>query len=408
MSYDRTNIIENYRGLIGFRPTLDASNVDAAIDKELSVSDSGEYINNFHALFTPENFSDAAQQFNQFSQDPWSSSTTYLKKQVVEYEDSVYVALIDNLNKQPDTNTDEWKQTTLLSEWFRDVYDYSVLDSISAILTQKKIEGHGRQLRGSTALFSTNGAQANLVTKSSRKVGFEIKVLHQGVGFVLERIGLQLNQSSSVPIHIMFRGEDRIETLQYTFNKTFQYFDIKNARFLAYEGPLWIYYEEDDLGAASAIYQSTQIFQGGCGTCGGLDQGSQKQWNKYVSIVPIEIDSSDNITYPTSTNFGMNLAMSFVCDFSDYLIRNSMMVVPLLKQRLIKAFLEQLANSTRANVVAENVSNLAFNELKDYSNPEHPSTVTKRELRGLSFELSGFGYAPCLSCQKTKIRDSVI
>ena len=143
MTYDRTYITEKFKGLIGFEPSFDVSNADAAIDDDLAESSSGVYLNDLHALFTPENFANSVQQFSQFTVQAWSASSSYLKGKIVKHSGVIYKAIdVTDIGESPSTSPEKWAATTLLSEWFWKKYNSSVLSVIDRIMEEKKLNGH--------------------------------------------------------------------------------------------------------------------------------------------------------------------------------------------------------------------------------------------------------------------------
>lgn len=406
MTYDRTYITEKFKGLIGFEPSFDVSNTDAQIDDDLADSSSGVYLNDLHALFTPENFANSVQQFSQFTVQAWSASSSYLKGKIVKHSGVIYKAIdVTDIGESPSTSPEKWAATTLLSEWFWKKYNSSVLSVIDRIMEEKKLNGHGKQLRGETSLFSRDGYAKDLVTKSSRFVGFEVNLLHPNMRIQLQRIGIQLDRALNVPIHIIYKDLDTEVELPYASTyKRFQTFDVSDQAFLSYEGPAIIGYYEDDLGAANAIYQNTTIFNSDyCTTCGGYDSGARSTWSQYAEINPVVI-VDDEIEYVSDTNFGLNLVLSFYCDLSDVLIRQRDLLIPALKAQLLVTFMSEISNSIRANTSADVVANLAFNESKDWKDPDNPKYMLAKAIKAVSFDLSGL-YDKCMPCQnKTNIR----
>lgn len=405
MTYDQSYIVEKFRGLIGFKPSFDIANQIAAIDEDLATSTSGQYVNSLHPLFTPENFASAVQQFSQFTVSTWAIGTPYAKDKLVKYSGLIYIALRDTTGDQPDTSSDDWKQTTILSVWYRNRYDAAVLEVMDKLKEEKKLEGHGKTLRQSTALLSNDGYSKDTETPSGRFVGFEITLKHPNLAVQLERVGLQLNADATVPIHIMYGdGDQEVEFAYASPYKRFKYIDITTPAFLSYEGSAIIGYEEADLGGAEAIYQGATVLDDDyCTSCGGVDSGSRSYWSEYVDIKPITI-IDDELEYVTGTNFGLNLVLSFRCDLSDLLIRQKESLIPALKAQLKVFLLDDLAASIRSNGQADAMSNLAFSESRDWHDPDNPKNMLKRAIKALSFEFSG-GYDKCLPCNgKVKIR----
>lgn len=415
MIYDRTYIVENFRGLIGFRPSYDASNPVAKVDDTLKQSISGQYVNDLYNYFTPEIFSSVSNNFTEFTVMAWSSATTYAKDDVVMYNGVYYLALDTSLNENPSTAANYWRKTTLLTKWYQDRYDGAVLATIDALLEANKLEGHGKELKGSMALYDSEGLKTNLITKKAgRFVGFEVDLTQPNMSVTLQRIGMQLTNSTStpgeleLPIYIRYNGVETELTPKFRVNNRFNYQDITPISFFSGMGPVAIGYYEDDLGANNAIGLVSQVFsQTPCYSCGGSDTGRRSIWGKWITVTPTAIDG-DDVTDNFDTNYGLNLAFSFRCDLSDIMIREKMSVVPALKAMLKVKFMEAIAANVRNNQQADQTQVLVYNQLRDYQHPANPYTELKRAIKALQFEMSNINPA-CLPCKSgIKIRNRVI
>jgi len=403
MIYDRTNIVENFRGLIGFKPSFDASNATAKIDESLKQSQSGQYLNSLHSYFTPEVFSNVANNYAEYSVSAWSNTTGYLKDDVVMYNAAYYVALRATTGGQPASSPSDWQKTTLLSRWVQDKYDGAVLATVDALMEANKLEGQGKELKGNLALFDGEGLKSNTITKSGRFVGFEIDITQPNISVTLQRMGMQLTQGATVPIHIIYNGVDTVINPTFNGNSRFNYQDVTPITFFDGMGPIQIGYYEDDLGPASAIYVNNQTFsQSPCYTCGSSDTGRRSTWGKWINVTPISI-LDDETAEHYDTNFGMNLTFSFRCDLSDILIREKMSLVPALKAMLKVTFMEAIAANVRNNQQADQTQVLVYNQLRDYQHPSNPYTELKRAIKALQFEFSNIN-PDCLPCKTGGIR----
>lgn len=407
MTYDRSYIVDSFRGLIGFMPSYDNSNAAAKVDDTLKLSVSGQYINNLHNYFTAEIFSSVSGNFKEYTVIAWSSSAAYKKDDVVMYNSAYYRSIQDGTNQSPSTETAYWRKTTLLSVWIQDKYDGAVLATVDALMEANKLSGHGKELRAVTGLYNAEGVKTNLITKSSRFVGYEINISESNMAVTLQRIGMQLNGQKAVPIHIIYNGEDTIVTPTFSGNSRFNYQDIEPITFRSGMGPVTVGYYEDDLDTVSAIGMVSSTFaQAPCYTCGGSENGNRSTWGKYITVSPIASIDGDIDSY--DTNYGLNLAMSFRCDLSDILIREKMSVVPALKAMLRVMFMEAIAANVRNNKEADVTQTLVYNQLQNYQDPFGPKNQLKNAIKALQFEMSNINPA-CLPCaSRIKIRNNVI
>lgn len=411
MIYDRTSIVEQFRGLIGFRPTYDSSNTIAKVDSSLAQSYSGQYINEFHSFFTPEILSSVSDNFLEFSVRPYVGGDAYVKGDVVNYNGDIYQALQATTGNSPATSTDHWRKTTLLSIWIQNKYDAAVLSTVDAMFEANRLDQYSKQLVASMALYDAEGSKSNTITKSSRFVGYEIDITQANLAVTLQRVGLQItgDTPTEVPIWIRYNGEDTEVPLTFTGKGRFNYNDIPAMTFYYGMGPIQIGYYEDDLGANSAISLTSDVFsQNPCYACGSSETGRRGTWGKYIDVIPFSEDSDGNVTENYATNFGLNLAMSYRCDLSDIIIREKVSFIPALKAMLRVSFLEALAANTRNNREADQTHILAYNQLNDNTDYFSPRNELKRAIKSLQFEMSGINPL-CMPCNnKIRITNRVI
>lgn len=404
MTYNRKNIAESLDGLIGFMPSYDASNAKAKIDDDLSESLSGEYVNGLHPAFTPEIFSSTAQKFWGFVVREWQVGASYAVGSVVQKANVIYQALAPTTGNDPATSPTQWKPTTLLSVWFRDKYRASAYNLLSKLSERKKLEGHGREYRGKVSLYNAGGASTNVIAKSSRFVGFQIEVKQDNLAVQMMRIGMQLTEQATVPIHIITdEGETIINvTFPSDEGKSIKYKDVDVSPFFSSNsGTITVGYYEDDLGPASAVAFTNSVFsQNPCYGCGRIDSTARFAWDPYIKVIPFS-EKDDVMTANYESNYGLNLVFSFHCDLSDLLIRQKMMLVDALKAQLKMDFMIQVAGNVRNNQEADTTQMMLYTELKDFDDPENPKIALDRAVKALVFNISDGSI--CLQCDK-KVR----
>jgi hypothetical protein len=398
MTYDQSQIVRNLRGLIGFMPSYDASNVKAKVDETLTRSDSGVYVNYLHPFFTPELLTSVAQRFSGFVVKDWSSTVTYLPGSVVKYQNLHYQCIEQSVTDPP-LGSPKWFETTLLSVWFRNVYDAAVLAVLNALKDRNKIDNHGKEFLGRTLLYTSTGVASDAISKSSRFVGFKINLNQDNLGVYVQRIGLQLTEPvANLPVHVITAdGVDTTIPLSFNGNNRFTYHDVTINPFLSGNGEVVIGYYEDDLVGSQAIgFGANTVFsQEPCYTCGGLDSNSRRTWDSLISVNPFYRVGNDD-TEKNDTNFGLNLVMSFRCDMSDLIIREKYSLVSALQAQLKLMLMEAISKSTRNNQEADDAGVIVYNELREYDDPEHPKRSLNRAITALSYEFSG--NSACLRC----------
>ena len=94
------DIQEKLLHLIGWEQNYDTS--DLKISDALTVSESGLYFQQAHPLLTLENLASIAPDFKNINFNIFSKDKYYKKGEITKYNDILYKALQNNINKQPD------------------------------------------------------------------------------------------------------------------------------------------------------------------------------------------------------------------------------------------------------------------------------------------------------------------
>lgn len=420
--YNRSQVSAAFSGLIGFRPSYDIGNTDALIDQDLFESSSGQYVNDMHELFTMENFANCVQNLAAFTLSNWNVSATYSQGNVVRHLGKVYQALRPSTG-YPVTDIEYWKPTTMLSVWFRDKYKAAVYQLIDKLIEQKRAGEYGRKLQGNTPLYNGEGVKSNRIAKEDRFVGYMISVAERDIAAVIQRIGLQMTESASIPIYLFHSAQFEPVVTWNAETATpgrFSYQNVIGAELNTNEGYYLIgYYEEDLPAGCQAIRLINQVFYtGGCGSCNESDRGQRLAWSRFISVTPVSVSdygakgqmgfSLEDITEQKDLNFGLNLAISFRCDMSDLFIREKDSFIPALAAQLKVILLEAISMTVRNNQQADQVQVLAYNKLHDWDDPENPKIALRRAIKNLDFEFSGLN-SICLAVnKKSGIRTTVI
>jgi hypothetical protein len=202
--YIHSIILPALRGLIGFERSYNNNYPD--VDTDLQASASGIYVNNgLHPLFTYDNVWSIAEHFDKVNVKAWSNGATYRVNDIVKEGVKIYQSLQDtNFNHTPSTSTDYWRETTLLSAYFRRLYDGAVLKLLNQLFVEKKVNEVAKSLHANINLFDGVGSIDKRIVKQERLVGLKISILNPDTVARLSYIGIQVdtaqNKKRSVPV----------------------------------------------------------------------------------------------------------------------------------------------------------------------------------------------------------------
>lgn len=406
--YNREQITDAFRGVIGVRPSMDYGNERARLDAQIVQSSHDMYINDLHKMFRVENFVDAMDNFYYFDPMPYENGKTFYKGNVVKDLDtgSIYECLKTN-NIAPLSDPEYWLETTMISVRFREIINASVHETISDLIEMKKAGRYGRTLKGSTALYRGVGVRSNRIKKSGRFVGYLMRIREDGIIVKLNRIGLQLTDNCVVPIYL-YSSDQTFELAKWSFNFNlpgkFKYDDAPHDLILndAFNYYIIGYYEDDLPPGVDAIEIYNTIFQvsSGCQSCNSSELAQKSVWGPFIEVVPVSIDgakpengmtwSEEDMVKHENTNFGLNLAMSFMCDMTNLFIDQIDSFIPAIMAKLQLKLLQELAYKRRNNAAADENQNLAYSILwNDSPKVLSPEQIYHMKLQGLDFEFSG-------------------
>jgi hypothetical protein len=419
--YIHSIILPALRGLIGFERSYNSSYPD--VDTDLQASASGIYVNNgLHPLFTYDNVWSIAEHFDKVNVKAWSNSATYRANDIVKEDAKVYQSLQDtNLNHTPSTSTDYWRETTLLSAYFRRLYDGAVLKLLNQLFVEKKVNEVAKSLHANINLFEGVGSIDKRIVKQERLVGLKINILNPDTVARLSYIGMQVD-TAQTPLNIyLYHSSSDVAVKTFALNQTksvqFQWHKI-TMEVLAYMndqinagGHYYLCYYESELTGSAIRKDVSWVGKNNCGTCSEAQASRQmwNKWSKFLSIQPFYINSPDidpdkklwdeeREIYIDDTNWGMNLQMSIQCDVSNWLSQNANLFTDALCKQITVDLLNEMAFSMRDNQKKEKLAGLAAVALDNQENGQY-GEVKKLAMavKAISFDFSDLSPA-CLPC----------
>ena len=425
--YNPATLLAAFRGLIGLRPSHNAQHEAARLDADLTVSASGQFADDLHPLFSAENFANAIAATEPYFVAPYDAQADYQPAAVVldALDRMALYRAVANSTGAALTDPTKWKPTTLLSVWFRNLYDSAVLEVAQALSAQKRAVQPARTLQNNTPLYVGDALRSNTVPKSGRFVGFLIELREASLVATLQRIGLQLSAAVPVTLYVFHSSQsDPIATIEVTPTAAnrFHYQDVSlDAGPLTLdneEGFYTIGYYEDDLGAASALRLINYVFNpGGCSGCHASDMSQRARWSSFVSVRPMATTyttqgvmdfAKEDMAFELDTNYGLNLTLSFQCDLTAVLVSQKETFQTALLACLRYRLLDALAASARNSQQADQIAILAYNQSREWDDPMNPRKLYQKAIKELDLNLSGLSGLCFPSAARAGIRSRVI
>lgn len=370
--YNQAKITECLRNLIGFEQS--SSSDYPTLSDNIIISNSGLTVQSLHPLLNIENLYNCAQLLDKdFS------------KYLYDKRDSAIIKLINN------------------------------------IYTAKHLNENSRELLTEVKMYEGAGNFSELIVKTGRFVGFRLENIQKDLALLIRSIGLQfdtLNPDFKLYVYHSSMSEP-VATIAIKHNKvvSFTWFALSETDkqiLSAVEGSAYLvgYYEDDLLGQA---IKREQYFmrQPSCSSCEHLNLALYKKWSQYFSIRPFYVNSDDLKSdktkweedaelYIDGTNWGLNLAISVICDVSDLFCRNREIFTDALAKQITVEFLNDLLFSTRDNQNKQKVFQAVLYALGDNNNPGVKAELEK-SLKAINFTTSDMNTI-CLPCQDDTYR----
>lgn len=406
-------------GLVGFRPSLDASL--PSIEPSLTESESGIYVNDIHSLVSVENIYNCINETALITlPSAWSSATAYTKGQRVSISEIVYTALQDNTNQNPTSTPLYWQRNgNALSVYLQGKINQSAVKIANQVYVNKNLNQQAKSILPETMLYAGNASIRNTIPPSNRFVGLKIKLKELDMSSIIRKIGLQFNEPlTDFPIYL-YNSEQaapvKIWTVTTNAAFSFQWVAIEKEilSFLSdsTEAGSWYYlgYYEADLGGAMAINNEYTFTRNLCGPCNPANYALRKAWGAYMDIQPFTVLDEQlqsdrtlwdaNYTgYNDGINYGLNLLATVSCDTTDFFCRNKHGLANAVAYQTAVSIIQDMAYTNRDNQQATKLNSMATYALGNQQNntPGLEAQMAKQIMQ-IDFNYAGTN-SKCLPC----------
>lgn len=360
------DIKESLLPLIGWQQNFDTT--ELRIADYLTNSESGMYFQQIHPLLTLQNLSSIAPDFRNIIFPDYDNNKHYEKGNIVKYNDKLYIA-VESVKSEIPGETYKWAVTDVFSEWLRNKTEASIVKAVMRFSNEKSATGTARPLCENKILFDTAGRIVDTVKNRNNLVGFEIvPVRSKGVTVKINKIGLQFTEPGEYRIYVMHSSMSE-PVREIVVNKTrrncVEWF-IFDDLFLPYQsedngagGSWFLCYRQSELPSGSmAIQKDRDWSKEPCSSCSRQDMISWQAWSKFIEIHPYFVNEEmlsgddeyplylwniDKNQYTYNNNYGINLDVSVMCDYTDFIIEQRALFQDVIAKQLAADMLREFA-----------------------------------------------------------------
>ena len=296
--------------LITLKSSLNSST--SVLDSDLTgVSRSKRYFNTgVHPLISIENIEAFLPLLSGYTIDAYAGSTTYgsylldfsLDNVVTDsskYYISVAIANVGNAV----TDTDYWKETTLLSLILKDKIRSSIEVVLSDLIVPNFIED-------SIYMYRIGDTTDDLIENTSKLVGYRINPISSDhLLFIINQIGLDFENSETIEFKL-YNQNKLVSTFSLSSTANlFEWKDITQLEITSNTGAWYLFYDQDEL----------------TGRAIGANSIFSNYMYSYANITPFAIDSVADLTDMDEgdliydKNYGLNLNFSISYDLTNFI-----------------------------------------------------------------------------------------
>lgn len=339
-----------------------------------------------HPLTNGENVYHSAPDYANMDWPVWADGP-FAAGVTVLHNGLVYTSLEATILGEEPGLSAKWQLMGIYLNWLKGIRKEAIRKVVKDAYTAKKDMGVARELLGNMMLFEGAGNYQDTIVSEGYFVGLEIQLSNQnGMSVILEKIALQLSASKQLNIYLWHSNNpDPIATilLDYTGAYNVQWLDGQSTALYSRDlannldnGLYYLGYYQDDLGLVQAIKKRFNFGSIPCGSCSNYNKRAYQKYSKYVTFKAIKVKNPpaglklwdvDDVVYEPDNNWGLNLQISAGCDITNYLIERKSVFEDSIKLQVEHDLLLEIANSTRTNVLKEQIIDKARGALQ----PEH-------------------------------------
>lgn len=352
--------------LVGFSD--DMSMHTQVLQPSLLQSVSGAYYQDAHPLVTLQILEEIAPRDLKLTRFPEVANGDYKKGDVVRlrYGIALYEALVDTTYEETEVGSNfnsDWAETTLFSIWLKSKTQASISKVVQTALANSTINMDARNTLAEASLFTGAGYIKDTVLNNGNLVGLiiEQKAI-KGVSLKINRIGFQSTKAGNIPLYV-FHSSSMIPVKTISLHKvaadSFEWITVDDLVLSNYDydaNGYWILaYNQDDLrDIGSEAIKTTINLNQACATC-----SQASALGRFINVVAFAADNfgfdgklwdQDSNIYYADTNFGLNIDVAVVCDFTEIFTTHKNDFINLIKLQFAVDMLREYIYNANARV----------------------------------------------------------
>ncbi len=418
-------IAEALNDLLGFRQNPDPSGPQLTPD--LLISESYMYFEDEHPLVTITNLWKISQEFIATVYPDYVPGDTYTEGTIVAFNSKDWIALRDNQNIEPGTSALDWAEYSAFSVWLSQLRRTAIIKVIEQFVRTKQTLKKGKAILDKKALYNGVGRMSNQIDNNDQFVGLDIELpRHQGATCYINKAGFQFTEAVTFDLHLFHSSqEDPIRTIsiEYTKANSVQWFNLADLILKYYDeditdtgGAYSIGYYQIDLGTAKAINKVIDWSTGPCSACEEYMFNDYQLRSKYLSVFAMaapegtkgKLFPSEDKSFYSDRNYGMNLQVSVLCDFTDFVIEQKDIFKAAISKQFAILTLEKMIHNPEGNITREVLTKNAARITYDLDGTDESKDNSLRakfveEMEAIDFSTEGINRL-CLKCSNKGIR----
>lgn len=415
------DIKKAFTDLVGFSD--DMSSHTQLLQIGLKHSTSGATFQDAHPLITLQILEEIAPKDLTIARFVDAVIGSYAAGSIIKYDNTLYEAKIDTTFTGAISS--DWEETSVFSIWLKAKVQSSISKVVQTVLAQSAIDLDARDTLAEATLFNGAGYIKDIIPNNNNIVGLVLEQkISNGIGLKINRIGFQCTKSGAITLYIFHSSKSepvKVINLLKIQDNSFEWINIDDlvlSQNLLNPNGYWLLaYNQDELDIVgnNAIKNAINT---NCISCG-----------QNISIQPyidISAFASSNTTfsqtlwdqatniYYNDTNFGLNLDISVVCDFTEIFLKHKSDFVNLIKLQFAVDMLKEYVynanarvNRTAAIVSRADVIYALDGDNSKFSRKSGLAYDLERLYNVFKINTKGFN-TRCLPCNKSGIKYKTI
>lgn len=412
-----TDLKAGLYGVVGFRQNYNPSGEQLTAD--LLVSDSGLLFQDEHPIVTLKNIESIAPDFDSVIYAAWVSGTSYVPGSIVSKDSHNWrCTLATNSIAPTGTGNANWELFYPFSDWLKSKILASIAKLAQRIFEEKEIDRSSKSLFESR--YIVEGAYGKLTTNPTPKrlVGWELQPIQgKGVKLKVEKLGVMTTGVDTVLVYVFKSGSaDYLKKYSIATDGNSMTWITVSDLYLPYCAGEGLYVVIDTNSVTSDLVMLDRDLRQEPCTCNRVEFMNWNMWTKYLKIHPFDNAAFSNEKLPTledniytySTNYGLNMQVSAICDHTDILLEQKLLLASAISKQFAVDIMREFAYNPEASINRNEATMSRETILYELEGDARGRETGKeveltRAIKSIKLSFEGIDRA-CLPCKDNGIR----